>query len=80
MARGRTANETFSLAVKGAKAHGPHNAQSLTIGDSSATLTQMQQSMMTGTHVLCKGPDGQLAYYTLDAERSTPSIPVLRPV
>jgi hypothetical protein len=80
MARGPTSDDTFSLAVKGAAAHVKAGAKHVTIGDSSATLTQMQQSMQTGTHILCKNPDGSRSYYTLDAERSTPSNPVLRPV
>lgn len=46
-------------------------------GDASATLGGMQNTMRTGDLVLAKGPDGAQHLYRFDAERSTPSNPVL---
>lgn len=47
---------------------------------STATIPAMQAAMRNNTPVLAKGPDGSLLLYTLDAERSTPTVPVLKPV
>ena len=44
----------------------------------TATLGGMQGAMMDNTPLLCKGPDGALRQYVLDAERSTPTTPVLK--
>ena len=46
----------------------------------TATLGGMQAAMSSNMQILAKGPDGALGYYTLDAERSTPTVPVLKPV
>ena len=54
------------------------NGVSLTM--TTATAGGMVQAMQLNTPILCKGPDGALKLYTLDAERSTPTIPVLKPV
>lgn len=81
MARPRVTAETFSLAITGAPAHGKAaGVKTVTIGDSAARPTQQQQAMMTGAHILCRNSDGSTGFYVLDAERSTPSNPVLRPV
>jgi len=37
----------------------------------------MQAAMQNGTELFCKGPDGGFGWYKLDAERSTPTVPVL---
>ena len=46
----------------------------------TATLGGMQGAMQSNTPLLCKGPDGALGLYVLDAERSTPATPVVRPL
>jgi len=37
-------------------------------------------TMRTGTHVLCKNPDGSQSYYKIDSELSRPGALVLRPI
>ena len=44
----------------------------------TATLGGMQNAMQDNAPLLCKGPDGALRLYVLDAERSTPTTPVLK--
>ncbi len=46
-------------------------------GDSCATPGGMQGTMRTGDLMLVKGPDGAQHWYQYDAERSTPTNPVL---
>jgi hypothetical protein len=46
----------------------------------TATVGGMQNAMRLGQQMLCKNPDGSQSWYTFDAERSTPSNPILRPV
>ncbi len=46
-------------------------------GDSCATPGGMQGTMRTGDLMLVKGPDGAQHWYRYDAERSTPTNPVL---
>ena len=73
--------ETYSLAITGVRADAtPSPVKNITIGDSSAQPGAQQLAMNQNTQVLCKNPDGSKSWYTLDAERSTPSTPVLRPV
>lgn len=70
--------ETYSLALTGLRADSQFTAKPLTIPDSSARDgAGMARAAMLGTQLLCKGPDGSQAWYTLDAERSTPANPVL---
>ena len=69
--------ETYSLAIKGRRADSPTVLTPITLGDSAARLGNQSSTMQQGTQVLCKGNDGSLAYYTIDAERSTPGAPVL---
>lgn len=71
---------TYSLAVLGAGANPYGGAQSKvnTLPDDSALAGGQAQAMRNGTALLCKGPDGGLRWYQLDAERSTPTIPVLK--
>ncbi len=72
---------TYSLAITGYLADGGQNdPKNLTIQDDYARLGDMQNAMMTGQQVLCKGPDGAIRLYTFDAERSTPDKPILKPV
>ena len=69
---------TYSLAVTGLPADSTNNVvESLTLSDAQATTGGMQNAMAQGTAFLCKNPDGSQSYYRLDAERSTPSVPVL---
>lgn len=72
--------ETYSLAITGVRADSPNAVQNLTLPDSGARPGAQQQAMARGTQQLVKRPDGSSAWYTLDAERSTPSLPVLKPV
>ena len=46
----------------------------------TATIGGMAAAMTANTPILCKGPDGLLVMCTLDAERSTPTVPVLKPM
>lgn len=46
----------------------------------TATVGGMAQAMSQNTPMLCKGPDGAFRWFTLDAERSTPAVPVLKAV
>lgn len=73
---------TYSLAVKGAPASSlPNAVQNLTTDDSvSQTPGDVANAMSLNTQFLCKKPDGSSAYYTYDAERSTPGNPVLKAV
>jgi hypothetical protein len=80
---------TYSLAVTGARADQINQVENLTLADSAvqgtATVTiptpgGMQQAMAMGYQFLAKGPDGAERLYRLDAERSTPTVPILLPV
>lgn len=46
-------------------------------GNGSGTAGGAALTMQTGDLVLCKGPDGGQHWYKIDAERSTPTVPVL---
>ena len=46
-------------------------------GNASATVGGMQGTMATGNLMLVKGPDGGMALYRYDTERSTVQNPVL---
>lgn len=71
---------TYSLAITGAAAQSVNQVETLVIDDSVARPGAMQQAMALGTPFLAKGPDGASRYYTFDAERSTPTVPILMPV
>lgn len=72
---------TYSLAVTGAPADQlPNAVATLTVDDTVARPGGMASAMQLGTQFLCKKPDGSSAYFTYDAERSTPSNPVLKAV
>lgn len=81
---------TYSIAQLGCPADQVQQKQTLTLPDSMtpngtdaitmATPGGMVHAMRRNFVMLCKGPDGALKNYTLDAERSTPTAPVLRAV
>ena len=71
---------TYSLSVTGQGAGYLSSTKTLTLSDSSATAGAQLNSMQLNTPFLAKGPDGSQAWYTLDAERSTPSNPILKAV
>ena len=74
--------ETYSLAVKGARADGlPTPVKNIKVADSvSGSFGAMQNAMQNGTQFLCQNPDGSQSWYTFDPERSTFANPVLRKV
>jgi hypothetical protein len=64
---------TFSLATTGINANSPFNPASLTLDDATGGLAGSQQNAMVfGTQIICKGPDGALKLYTVDAEHWRP--------
>ncbi len=81
---------TYSLATTGLETGFITATERQTIPDAAipasgttivtATLGGMMQAMQQNTPLLCKGPDGSFKWYTLDAERSTPTVPVLKAV
>lgn len=81
---------TYSLATTGLEAGFRTTTERQTLPDafvpasgttlSTATLGGMQYAMQANLPMLCKGPDGSFKWYTLDAERSTPDVPVLKAV
>lgn len=80
---------TYSLGITATRADQVTQLENMTIADSAvgggATVTiptpaGMQQAMRLNTPFLARGPDGASRLYTLDAERSTPDVPVLMPV
>lgn len=71
---------TYSLAVKGARANQVQQTKTLTVDDTVALPGGMALAMRLGTPFLCKRSDGSSAYYTYDAERSTPDNPILKAV
>lgn len=72
---------TYSLAVTGAPAGAlPFQGKNLLLSDANATSGAMANAMQNGTPFLCKRPDGSQGLYQLDAERSTPALPILKPV
>lgn len=80
--------ETYSLAATGLRADSPFTPKPLTLPDSAAqginaSIQQWggpQNAMQLGSQVLCKKADGSQAWYTIDAERSTPGNIVLKAV
>lgn len=81
---------TYSLATTGLESGYNTATKRQTIPDAfvpasgttlvTATIDGMRQAMAQNLPLLCKGPDGQFNWYTLDAERSTPTVPVLKAV
>lgn len=78
--------ETYSLAITGLRADTQYTAETLIMPDSAATGSQnnnpngLQQNMQLNSQMLCKRADGSFGWYMLDAERSSPSVPVLKAV
>ena len=68
---------TYSLSVTGVDATQRGTLALLTLADANARSGAQQLAMAQGTQFLCKGPDGAERIYRLDAERSTPSVPIL---
>ena len=77
---------TYSLSLTGAPSgYLPTPAKVLTVDDSvgrklDSTLNGQNLAMSDGTQFLCQKSDGSQAWYTFDAERSTPGNLVLRAV
>lgn len=72
---------TYSLAVTGQRADSPSGVAVLTLPDAEGgRLGSQQNSMQLNTPLFCKGRDGSFAWYTIDAERSTPSAVILKAV
>jgi hypothetical protein len=74
--------ETYSLNIDGwlAGATMASVTPNYTLPDSAARPGSMQNAMMLGKQILVQQPDGSQAWFTLDAERSTVTNPVLRRV
>jgi hypothetical protein len=68
---------TYSLSITAVRSHHPNFVKAVTLSDAQATTGGMQNAVAQGTYFLCKNPDGSQSYYRLDAERSTPSNPVV---
>jgi hypothetical protein len=63
--------ETFSQSVTGVDANTRYTPATLQVGDSVCQSAGDEQSAMRlNTQVLCKRPDGSLAWYTIDPVRS----------
>lgn len=81
---------TYSLGITGVRSDNiAQTPENITLADQAvgggATVTiptpaGMQQAMRLNTPFLGRGPDGAEKLYTLDAERSTPDVPILKPV
>ncbi len=74
---------TYSLAATGAPADSPSLPLSLDVSDQAVTGGQTLSAVGAGAEqgmtrwnapVICRGPDGQEALYTYDAERSIPGV------
>lgn len=84
------ANPTYSLATNAIRSGYATANKAVVVPDSAipaagttistATIDGMRQAMSANTPLLCKGPDGALGWFTLDAERSTPTVPILKAV
>ena len=68
--------ETYSQSVSGINAGARYNTPlTVKVGDSACqSAGDEQNSMQTGTQVLCKNPDGSQSWYVIDAERSIPGV------
>jgi len=59
---------------------GTQGVENKWIPDYTAPFVSQQNTMSTGAQILCQNPDGSQSWFTFDAERSTPTRPVLRKV
>lgn len=81
---------TFSQAMTGVRSDYVSTNENVTLPDavvpssgvtiSTATVGAMANSMQNNRPMLCRNADGSQSWYTLDAERSTPTVPVLKAV
>lgn len=69
--------ETYSVGQKGQRADSLAAVQNIKLPDTSARAGGMARAQSLGSQILCQNPDGSQSWYTLDAERSTPTNPVL---
>lgn len=68
---------TYSLGATGQRAdYRPAVTNTLDVGDEAGV--SQENAARNGTPILCRGPDGSEAYYTIDAERSLPGALVMR--
>ena len=72
--------ETYSLAVTGRPADSLFAIAELKIGDSVGPDGLHARAMQKNTQIFCKNPDGSQSWYTVDAERSTPTNLVMKAV
>lgn len=83
--------ETYSLGTTGLRADTQFTTENIKMPDSACQGNSASSAgnnrfgalaitMQNGAQMLCKNPDGSQAWYTLDAERSTPSVPILKAV
>ena len=72
--------ETYSLGATGQLAGSLFAVVGEKVGDTAGLLGSQQLAMAQNTQILCKNPDGSQSWYTLDAERTTPSNIVLKAV
>ena len=72
--------ETYSLSLTGRPADQTFAVSTLSVGDSAGADGNHNRVERLNTQVLCKKPDGSQAWFTIDAERSTPSNLVMKAV
>lgn len=68
---------TYSVGFKGIRADaGPSSAANTTLPDDYARTGGQALAASQGADLQCKGPDGAIGLYKIDAERSIPGGPV----
>ncbi len=72
--------ETYSLATVGRNANSPFTVTPISLPDSAGRLGSEALAMRNNSQLLCKKPDGSQAWFTIDAERSTPGNVVMKAV
>jgi hypothetical protein len=72
--------ETYNRAKLAIPSRQHFAAAIVTLPDSVVEVGRIANVARTGASILCQGPDGAVALYTVDAELSTPANPVLRRV
>ena len=65
---------TYSLGITGVPAEQRFGVASHKVSDSVAEVGAQAGAMQRGTPFLAKGPGGEEAFYTYDAERSIPGV------
>ena len=71
---------TYTLAATGRAADSTFSVANIKIPDNYGLTGAAAGAMQSNTQLLCKRPDGTQAYYTIDAERTTPGNIVLKAV